>query len=92
MNNYIVFFLISSLLISCGFLKEEKEITQGLNFFPSGLDPVANTEFFEYQIFSQIYERLLTLEYDYQTLLPCLAKTWSVSEDNLEYIFHLLMG
>ncbi len=89
MNNYIVFFLISSLLISCGFLKEEKEITQGLNFFPSGLDPVTNTEFFEYQIFSQIYEPLLTLDYDYQTLLPCLAGTWSVSEDNLEYTFHL---
>ncbi len=89
MNNYIVFFLISSLLISCDFLKEEKEITQGLNFFPSGLDPVTNTEFFEYQIFSQIYEPLLTLDYDYQTLLPCLAGTWSVSEDNLEYTFHL---
>jgi peptide/nickel transport system substrate-binding protein len=89
MNKYISIFLISLRLISCGSFDDNKEITQGLNFFPSGLDPAKNTEFYEYQIFSQIYESLLRLDNDYYTLLPCLAETWSISKDNLEYIFHL---
>ena len=85
----MLIFLMSLLLNSCGSFDDKKEITQGLYFFPSGLDPAKNTEFYEYQIFAHIYEPLLTLDNDYQTLLPCLAETWSVSEDNLEYTFHL---
>ncbi|MCK4558396.1 MAG: hypothetical protein KAV45_01345 [Calditrichia bacterium] len=89
MKKCIVSLIISLLLISCSFFENGKEITQGLYFFPDGLDPAKNAEFFEYQIFSQIYEPLLTLDDDYQTLLPCLAGTWSVSEDNLTYTFQL---
>ncbi len=89
MKNIILIFLMSLILNSCGSFNDKEEITQGIYFFPSGLDPVKDTLFYEYQIFSQIYEPLLTLDSDYQTLLPCLAGTWSVSEDNLEYTFHL---
>ena len=39
-------------LSSCSFFSEETEITQGIYFFPLGLDPAENTNFFEYQIFS----------------------------------------
>jgi peptide/nickel transport system substrate-binding protein len=74
---------------SCAFYNDEIEITQGLDFFPSGLDPATNTKFFEYQIFSQIYEPLVSLSDDYKTIIPCLADTWSISEDNLYYTFHL---
>jgi ABC-type transport system substrate-binding protein len=65
------------------------EIRQGIYFFPSGLDPAKNTDFYEYQIYSQIYEPLLKLDNDYQTLLPCLAEDWSLSEDKLLYTFYL---
>jgi peptide/nickel transport system substrate-binding protein len=89
MKKCIVSFIIFLLLISCSSFDNSKEITQGLYFFPDGLDPAKNTEFFEYQIFSQIYEPLLTLDDDYQTLLPCLANSWFVSDDNLKYTFQL---
>jgi peptide/nickel transport system substrate-binding protein len=89
MKKFIVSFIIFLLLISCSSFENGKEITQGLYFFPDGLDPAKNTEFFEYQIFSQIYEPLLTLDDDYKTLLPCLADSWSVSENILEYTFQL---
>ena len=75
--------------LSCEIFDNKIEISQGLYFIPSGLDPAKNTEFYEYQVFSQIYEPLLTLDDDYQTLLPCLAETWSVSKENLTYTFHL---
>jgi peptide/nickel transport system substrate-binding protein len=92
MNIHLVNFLILLSISSCGFLENNNEISLGLDFFPSGLDPARNTEFFEYQIFSQIYEPLLHLDNDHQTLLPCLAESWAVSDDNLEYLFELKSG
>jgi peptide/nickel transport system substrate-binding protein len=71
------------------FYKDEIEVSQGIYLFPTGLDPVINRELFEYQIFSQIYEPLLSLDNDYKTILPCLAESWSISEDNLIYEFQL---
>jgi peptide/nickel transport system substrate-binding protein len=88
-NKYTLLLTISLRLVSCGFLDDKRVITQEIDFFPSGLDPAKNIEFSEYQILSQIYEPLLTLKDDYHTLLPCLAETWSISKDNLEYTFHL---
>jgi len=86
----LVSIVISFLLItSCSLITEEKEIRQCLYFFPAGLDPAKNTDFYEYQIYSQIYEPLLTLDHDYQTIRPCLAETWSISENKLVYTFHL---
>jgi ABC-type transport system substrate-binding protein len=85
-NILIISFL---LLASCDLSPNEKEIRQGLYLFPAGLDPARNFKLFEYQIFSQIYEPLLRLDNDYQTLLPCLAETWSISENNLVYTFQL---
>ena len=92
MKNLIAVVLLLPLITSCGLINEEKEIRQGIYLFPSGLDPAKNTEFYEYQIFSQIYEPLLTLDRDYKTLRPCLAETWSMSENKLVYTFHLRQG
>jgi ABC-type transport system substrate-binding protein len=78
--------------MSCGLFNDGKEIRQGLYLFPAGLDPASKSGQFEYQIYSQIYEPLLTLDKDYKTLLPCLADTWSISENNLLYTFQLLPG
>jgi peptide/nickel transport system substrate-binding protein len=89
MNKIITLICIFIVLSGCSFLGEETELTQGIYFFPSGLDPAVNTNLIEHQIFSQIYETLLTLDNDYQTLLPCLAESWSVSNDHLTYSFKL---
>jgi len=89
MKNLIRVVIVFLFLTSCGCIDEQKEIRQGIYFFPSGLDPAKNTDFYEYQIYSQIYEPLLTLDNDYQTLLPCLAENWSISENKLLYTFYL---
>ena len=92
MKNAVAIILSFYLISSCGLINDEKEIRQGIYLFPSGLDPAKNKEFYEYQIYSQIYEPLLTLDRDYKTLLPCLAETWSMSENKLVYTFHLRQG
>jgi len=89
MKNLMLIIISFLFIISCGLFNDEREIRQGLYLFPTGLDPARNSELFEYQIFSQIYEPLLTLDSDYKTILPCLAESWSISEDNLEYTFQL---
>lgn len=89
MTKFLVFIVILFWGLNCDFLDEEKEITQSIYFFPSGLDPAKDTKYFEYQIFSQIYEPLVKLDHDFTTLLPCLAESWEISDDNLSYTFKL---
>ena len=43
MKKFIVSFIIFLLLISCSSFENGNEITQGLYFFPDGLDPAKNT-------------------------------------------------
>jgi peptide/nickel transport system substrate-binding protein len=81
--------LLLLILHGCDQLTSEHEVTLGIDIFPSGLDPARNFNLFEYQIYSQIYEPLLTLDNDYKTLKPCLAESWSVSKDHLTYTFQL---
>ena len=86
-----IFVLFLIFLISgCSTGVTENEINQGIDFFPDGLDPGVNYYFQAYQIYSQIYEPLIQLSDDYKTLLPCLAESWSTSEDHLHYTFRLL--
>jgi peptide/nickel transport system substrate-binding protein len=87
---FIIYFVLSSALISCNYSCNNDEIIQEIDFFPSGLDPAKDIGYSEYQILSQIYEPLLTLKNDYKTLIPCLANNWSLSEDNITYTFQLL--
>jgi peptide/nickel transport system substrate-binding protein len=88
LKEYKILLLIFT-FVSCNTISDNNEIIQEVNFFASGLDPAKDYKSFEYQIFSQIYEPLLTLKNDYKTLLPCLARSWSLGEDNVTYTFHL---
>jgi peptide/nickel transport system substrate-binding protein len=89
MIKFIALFTIFLSMLSCSLFEHEKEIKHGIYFFPKGLDPAKDTEFLEYQIYAQIYESLLRLDKDYETILPCLADSWFVSEDNLTYTLQL---
>jgi peptide/nickel transport system substrate-binding protein len=40
-------------------------------------------------VFNQVYETLVTID-DSGNPLPCLAKSWEISSDGLEYTFHLV--
>lgn len=86
-----ILFLITSLLIciSCTDLLKNKIVTQAIEYFPRGLNPAKHKSVAEYQIYSQIYETLLSLNSDYKTLQPKLALRWQISENNTNFIFYL---
>ena len=55
------------------------------------MTPYQTTANSDQSVFDQVYETL-TVTQDDGTVAPCLAKTWTVSEDCLEYTFRLEEG
>ncbi|MBR6585491.1 MAG: ABC transporter substrate-binding protein [Firmicutes bacterium] len=53
------------------------------------LDPMGNWSGACYYIYWTCYDRLLGYDYETGEYLPELATSWEVSEDGMEYIFHL---
>jgi len=83
---------ILSFTQGCSAFPSSATISQVIYYFPTGLDPAINHDYYEYQIFSQIYEPLVQLADDYQTLIPCLAVSWSIAENERDYRFELRPG
>ena len=61
-------------LIGCNLIGGKNEVIQGIDHFPSGINPLYHFGDVETQITSQIYEPLIRLDSDYKTVLPHLAK------------------
>lgn len=59
---------------------------------PRGLDPQIVDDGESAKVTNQIYEGLLTYADDSTEVKPCLAKSWEVSKDGLEYTFKLQEG
>jgi len=57
-----------------------------------GLDVVDETDGESFYIGVQVYDNLLTFEYGTARVKPALAESWEVSEDGLEWTFHLRKG
>ena len=55
----------------------------------NALDPMGNWSGACYYIYWTCYDRLLGYDYETGEYLPELATSWEVSEDGMEYIFHL---
>lgn len=53
------------------------------------LNPYDTGAFSDAHVFNQIFETLATIDDD-GNAKSCLAKTWEISPDGLEYIFHLV--
>ena len=69
---------------------EEKDniITMAIPVDPDGLDPMLTAAASTFQITSNIYETLITVD-EKGNLEPCLADSWSISEDGLSIYFNL---
>ena len=61
----------------------------GLEGTPKSLDPKNRTNAYESRIIMQIAETLISYSNDQSEYLPCLATSWTISEDGLEYTFQL---
>ncbi|MDB5522281.1 MAG: hypothetical protein JWM58_44 [Rhizobium sp.] len=58
---------------------------------PIGLDPYLTTSFSSLAVYEQMYNALLTQDYDTK-LKPDLAEKWEISDDGKTYTFHLRHG
>lgn len=61
----------------------------GLPGSPKDLDPKNRTSLYESNIISQVCDSLIIYSNDQSEYLPSLAKSWEISDDGLEYTFHL---
>ncbi len=59
---------------------------------PRGLDPQIVDDGESAKVTNQIYEGLLTYADDSTEVKPCLAESWEISDDGLEYTFKLREG
>ena len=59
---------------------------------PADLDPHTNTASSTSRVLSALFEGLVVLGNDGQTILPGAAERWAVSADGLTYTFHLRAG
>ena len=59
---------------------------------PRGLDPQIVDDGESAKVTNQIYEGLLTYADDSTEVKPCLAESWTISDDGLEYTFKLREG
>lgn len=89
LRNKLIIFSTLSLLTACNFFSEQRVLTQGIEYFPNGLDPAINFAVDEQHIYSQMYETLIELDGDYHTLRPKLATSWEISNDKKTYTFQL---
>ncbi|HHX24452.1 MAG TPA: ABC transporter substrate-binding protein [Thermoanaerobacterales bacterium] len=71
--------------------QSERVLRVGVISNPPKLDPVFATDTSSARIIYQIFETLV--EYDNDgNVQPLLAESWDISDDGLEYIFHLRKG
>lgn len=68
--------------------KEGGTLVIGQDFGPQSLDPATTQAWASDNIFEHVYDTLLRWGYDME-LEPSLAESWELSDDNLEYTFHL---
>ncbi len=88
----ILFTILVSGLISCSHNKRDyNTIYLVLDNDPKGLDPALSTDFGTGQICALLFDNLVRFGHDTR-LKPGIAKSWSISDDGLQYHFALHHG
>ena len=67
-------------------------LSYGIRNMPKGLDPAKDFGIVAEQIYSEIYETLVSLNSDGKRIQPKLAREWSVNEDYTLFTFQLRSG
>lgn len=58
---------------------------------PQGFDPHLTSAYSSFQVLENVYDTLVTVD-ENLNMIPSLATSWEVSEDNLTWTFHLQEG
>ena len=89
MKRLLYFILSIIILVNCDILTNKNIITQGVRYLPRNFDIPVNLSIGEMQLFTQMYETLLTLDNNYIAVKPNLIEKWEISDDNMVYTFHI---
>lgn len=88
--------LLATLLLATNLLMAQPQYGGTLVFGRGGdsstLDPSHATDGESFYGTTQVYDNLVQFKYGSTELEPGLAKSWDISEDGLEYTFHLREG
>jgi len=83
---------VAALAILPGAAYPQDSITDGMQLEPPNLDPTGGAAAaIDEVVYANIFEGLTRYQAD-GSIAPALAKSWDVSEDGLEYTFHLQSG
>ena len=89
---FVVCMLFPLLLSGCARRSEEsRNVVLALSGNPSTLDPHATTETLTFQVVKSMFDTLIEPDINGR-LVPALAESWQVSEDNLSIHFRLRSG
>ena len=88
------FLMVFGLMTGCGGTATdegtaEKQVVIATDVELKSLDPMGNWSGACYFIYWTCYDRLLNYDYETGEFQPGLATSWEMSEDGMEYIFHL---
>jgi len=97
MKKYIfIVLIVVSQLLSCTNINktETKSTPEGIlrineTSFPHTSFPYNVNSVVDYHILSQIYSGLVKYEANYLEIIPDIAKSWELSKDGKQYVFHL---
>lgn len=64
-------------------------LTIGLSQVPKNLDPVKYTGTYESNVMRSVFDTVVAWSDDQTEILPCLAESWVISDDMMEYTFTL---
>jgi len=81
--------LLSFILFNCQQDRDKYEIRHAMTNLPVSLTPSIDKNIDAIQIYSQLYETLISLDHDFKTLKPNLCKSWEIDSGNKSFTFHL---
>jgi len=70
----------------------KKVVTMARDLDSNNLDPVMTADNCDIWILNMIVEGLVGTSDDGKEIIPAVADTWTVSDDGLEYVFHIRDG
>lgn len=68
------------------------EIIIGTDQNTTTMDPAMYQDAASSQVMTNVYETLVTYDAEYKNIIPCLAESWSCTEDLKEWTFKLKQG
>ena len=92
MQRFIALLLVALLIACGGEERTQHTLVFGRGSDSIGLDPGIENDGESFKVCDNIYETLVTYDSASTAVVPQLAHSWDISDDQLTWIFHLRTG